>query len=229
MQSIGLIGGMSWESTSHYYTKLNRAIGAAKGGLHSAPLWLHSVDFAPIEVLQREGKWEEAGKQLATAAAALERAGAQGIALCTNTMHKIAPMISEAISVPFLHIAHATARALLDENVREILLLGTRFTMQEAFYKEVLIEQGIRVHIPQETAEIDRIIFEELCKGKVCEPSKAYYVRVIQEHLNAHPATQGVVLGCTEIGMLLEAKDAKIPLFDTTEIHVNALKEFILA
>jgi len=229
MQSIGLIGGMGWESTSHYYTKLNQTIAKVKGGLHSAPLWLHSVDFAPIEVLQREGKWEEAGHQLASAACALERAGAQGIALCTNTMHKIAPMISAAISVPFLHIAHATAQALLKDSVTEILLLGTRFTMEEAFYKEVLAQHGIRVHVPKEIMEINRIIFEELCKGKIDTSSKVYYQNTIKNHLLAHPTTQGVVLGCTEIGMLLTPQDAPVPLFDTTDIHVEAIVKFMLS
>ena len=229
MQSIGLIGGMSWESTSHYYSNINRAIGAAKGGLHSAPLWLHSVDFAPIEVLQREGKWEEAGQKLAYVAQQLERSGAQGIALCTNTMHKVAPLICKAITVPFLHIATATAQVLLKHNVTEILLLGTRFTMQEPFYKEILTQHGITVHVPEKVEELDRIIFEELCKGKVCASSKAYYVRTIQEHLCTHPTTQGVVLGCTEIGMLLEPSDAPISLFDTTTIHVDAIVKFMLS
>jgi len=229
MQSIGLIGGMSWESTSHYYTKINRAIGRAKGGLHSAPLWLHSVDFAPIEALQREGKWEEAGQKLVHIARHLERSGAQGIALCTNTMHKVAPLICGAITVPFLHIASATAQTLLENKVTEILLLGTRFTMQEPFYKEVLTQHGITVHVPEETKELDRIIFEELCKGKVCNSSKSYYQRTILEHLRLCPTTQGVVLGCTEIGMLLEVSDAPIPLFDTTDIHVDAIVKFILS
>jgi aspartate racemase len=229
MKSIGLIGGMSWESTGAYYTKLNRAIAAQLGGLHSAPIWLHSVDFAPIEALQRAHQWDKAGELLAHSAYSLEQAGAEGIALCTNTMHKIAPRVAAKLHVPFIHIAHASGEALHTQGIEEILLLGTRFTMQESFYAKILAQYGITVHFPSQQEELDRIIFQELCLGRFLPRSRAVYEAEILAHLEQHPHTKGVLLACTEIGLLLEEDTLPVPLFDTLDLHVKAIVAFMLA
>lgn len=229
MKSIGLIGGMSWESTRAYYTKLNSAIAAQKGGLHSAPIWLHSVDFAPIEALQRTHQWDKAGELLARSARSLEQAGAEAIALCTNTMHKIAPVIAAKLHVPFIHIAHASGEALRAQGIEEVLLLGTRYTMQEPFYAKILAQYGITVHLPSQQEELDRIIFEELCLGHFYPRAKAVYEAEILTHLKHHPQTKGVLLACTEIGLLLQEDTLPVPLFDTLDLHVKAITAFMLA
>jgi aspartate racemase len=227
MKSIGLIGGMSWESTAQYYSLLNQEIRSRMQGLHSAPIWLHSVDFEPIEKLQSEGKWDEAGEFLAQIALKLENSGAHAIALCTNTMHKVAPKICEKISVPFLHIAHICAKALLEKGIDEVLLLGTRFTMNEPFYTEILNSYNIKVHIPSNPSKIDSIIFNELCLGVIKPDSKSFYIDAICEAQRLYPNIGGVILGCTEIGMLLKEHDSKLPLFDTTLLHVKAIADFV--
>ncbi len=223
MKTIGLIGGMSWESTLSYYTLLNRGVKEIRGGLHSAKIVLYSVDFAPIAQLQNEGRWEEAGEILSFAAKALERAGVDIILLCTNTMHKVAPQIIKHCSVPFLHIAEATANALLKYDARHAILLGTKFTMQESFYKDVLAEQGITTYVPNknDTDSINRIIFSELCMGIIKEDSKKTFLDIIQSLKNDNPSIDSVILGCTEIGLLLCQNDSQLPLFDTTVLHVN--------
>lgn len=223
MKTIGLIGGMSWESTLSYYTLLNKGVKEIRGGLHSAKIVLYSVDFAPIAQLQNEGRWEEAGEILSFAAKALERAGVDIILLCTNTMHKVAPQIIKHCSVPFLHIAEATANALLKYDARHAILLGTKFTMQESFYKDILAAQGITTYVPNknDTDSINRIIFSELCMGIIKEDSKKTFLDIIQSLKNDNPSIDSVILGCTEIGLLLCQNDSQLPLFDTTVLHVN--------
>lgn len=223
MQTIGLIGGMSWESTQSYYALLNEGIKKHLGGLHSAKIILYSVDFATIEQFQREGKWDEAGLLLADAAMALERAGVHMILLCTNTMHKVASHITKQIQVPFIHIAEATAHALCKEGKKHTLLLGTKFTMQEDFYKVILEEHGIKVTIPHESdiEKINSIIFKELCLGQINSSSKAYFLELIEKIYLENKNIDSVILGCTEIGLLLGNTGLLLPYFDTTILHVN--------
>jgi len=224
MKTIGLIGGMSWESTQSYYRLLNIGVKEHLGGLHSAKIILYSVDFAPIEAMQRDGKWNEAGKVLEDAALSLERAGADLLLLCTNTMHKVAPIITSSLKIPFIHIANATAHALQKADKHHAILLGTQFTMQEAFYTSILEQEGIRITIPDTTSieTINRIIFDELCLG-ICEKSsKDVFLNIIHQLYNDDKTIDSVILGCTEIGLLLEEKDSFLPLFDTTLLHVNA-------
>lgn len=230
MKTIGLIGGMSWESTIPYYRHLNEAVKARLGGLHSAKLVLFSVDFHEIERLQQSGDWEQAGRLLADAAQALERAGAELLVLCTNTMHKVAPAIEQAVNIPLLHIADPTAAAIQAAGLDRVGLLGTRFTMEQAFYRERLEQRhGIRVLIPDEAQrqDVHRIIYEELCLGQVREESRETYRRIIAS-LVAQGA-QAVILGCTEIGLLVGAGDASVPLFDTTALHAQQAAEWALA
>jgi len=221
MQTIGLIGGMSWESTQTYYRLINQQVRARLGGLHSARLVLYSVDFAEIEALQQSGDWVAAGEILGSAAHSLEVAGVDFLMLCTNTMHKVAPYIERAVAVPLLHIADATAEALIAEGVHRVGLLGTRFTMEQAFYRERLEAHGIEVLIPDETQRevIHDIIFRELCQGVTTPGSKTAYLEVVE--VLAGQGAQGVILGCTEIGLLIQAGDTEIPLFDTTAIHAE--------
>jgi aspartate racemase len=224
MKTIGLIGGMSWESTAHYYAALNRETAARLGGLHSAPILLHSVDFAPIEVLQRAGDWAEAGRQLAAVARGLEAQGADLIGLATNTMHIVADAIAEGLSVPMIHIADPTAAALLADGVRRVGLLGTRFTMEQPFYRERLAAGGLEVLVPETgITNLNGIIYEELCRGIVRDPSRAIYVEAIAR-LAARGA-EAVILGCTEIGMLITDDVSPIPVYDTTALHAKALVE----
>lgn len=227
MKTIGLIGGMSWESTLSYYTLLNEGVKVKLGGLHSAKIILHSVDFAPIAHFQSEGKWEEAAHIIQEAALSLERAGVDFILLCTNTMHKILPLITPQIKTPFLHIAEATANALLAQGMRNVILLGTRFTMQEHFYSDILHAHGISVVTPDAPSieKINRIIYEELCVGKIETASKEVFLEIIQRLKTNDPSIDAVILGCTEIGLLLDQKSSSLALFDTTILHVNeALK-----
>jgi aspartate racemase len=229
VKTIGLIGGMSWESTLEYYRLINEAVKARLGGLHSAKCLLLSVDFAEIEVLQRQARWAEAGQMLARAAADLERGGADCIVLCTNTMHKLADEIQAAVNLPFLHIADAAGAAVRAAGIQRVGLLGTRFTMDEDFYKGRLARQfGLEVLIPDapERELVDRVIFEELVLGVIRPESKAAYLAVIAGL--AQRGAQGVILGCTEIGLLVQAGDCGVPLFDTTRIHAQAAVEFAL-
>ena len=223
MKTIGLIGGMSWESTVPYYRTINETVKAQLGGLHSAKLVLVSVDFAEIEHLQKVGDWATAGQLLAAAALSLERAGADFMVLCTNTMHKVAPAIEAAVSIPFLHIADPTAQAIKESGVTTVGLLGTRFTMEQAFYKDRLSEQhGLRVLVPPSDARdtVHRVIYDELCLGQVRDDSRQAY-RAIMAELVAQGA-QAIILGCTEISLLVGAADASVPLFDTTAIHARS-------
>ena len=215
---------MSWESTLSYYTLLNEGVKAKLGGLHSAKIILHSVDFAPIERFQSEGKWEEAALVIQEAALSLERAGVDFILLCTNTMHKILPLITPHVKTPFLHIAEATAKALNAQGAHKAILLGTKFTMQETFYTEVLKAHRIEVVIPDAMSieKINRIIFEELCVGKIETASKAIFLDIINALKSRDKTIDAVILGCTEIGLLLDQKSYHLPLFDTTVLHVNA-------
>ena len=229
MQIIGLIGGMSWESTAQYYRLINEHVKQRLGGLHSARLVLYSVDFHDIETLQHAGRWAEAGAQLAIAARALEAAGAQCIVLCTNTMHKVADAIMAATPVPLLHIADATARAIRGAGLRQVGLLGTRFTMEQDFYRGRLEQHGIGVIIPEagERELVHRVIYDELCLGLVRAESRERY-RAILAGLIGRGA-QGIVFGCTEIGLLVSAADAPVPVFDTTAIHAASAVDFALA
>lgn len=230
MKTIGLIGGMSWESTIPYYRHLNEMVKTRLGGLHSAKLVLFSVDFQEIERLQQSGDWDQAGCLLADAAQALERAGAELLVLCTNTMHKVAPAIEQAVGIPLLHIADPTAGAIKAAVLHTVGLLGTRFTMEQAFYRERLEQRhGIRVLIPDapQREDVHRIIYEELCLGQVRAESRAIYRAVIAS-LVAQGA-QAVILGCTEIGLLVDAGDASVPLFDTTRLHAQQAAEWALA
>lgn len=222
MALLGILGGMSWESTATYYRLLNEGVRQRHGGLHSAPLLLHSVDFATIAALQKAGEWEAAGVLLAAAAQGLERAGAGAILLATNTMHKVAAPIEAAVSIPLLHIGDAVGQALQAAGVQKVALLGTRFTMQQAFYRERLAERfGLEVLLPssEEMAEIDRIIFAELCMGVFTSPSRSFYQQCLQ-HLHDQGA-QAAILGCTEIGLLLEGTQNPLPLVDSTGEHVQ--------
>jgi aspartate racemase len=228
MKTIGLIGGMSWESTAHYYRILNQETAARLGGLHSAPVIVHSVDFAPIAAMQSEGRWHQAGALLAGIAAGLEHAGAGVIGLATNTMHKVAEPIIAAIGVPFVHIAEPTADALLADGFGTVGLLGTRFTMEEPFYLDGLRQRGLEALVPEvDRTNLNGIIYEELCRGIVREESRRVYVSAI-ERLAARGA-EAVILGCTEIGMLIDDSVSPLPVYDTTELHARALVTAALA
>lgn len=221
MKTIGLIGGMSWESTVTYYQVINETVKKELGGLHSAKCILYSVDFDEIEKYQSAGEWNKSAEVLAQAASALERAGADFIVICTNTMHKVAPEISRKITVPLLHIADMTAIELKKSNIKKVGLLGTKYTMQQAFYKNVLQANGIEVIVPDDAGieVVNSIIYDELCIGKISAQSKAAYLRIISELSNK--GAQGIILGCTEIGILVKQSDTTVPLFDTALIHAQ--------
>ena len=230
MKTIGLLGGMSWESTLPYYRHINEAVRERLGGLHSARLVLYSLDFHEIEALQRQGDWAAAGTLLADAARRLESAGADFLLLCTNTMHKVADAIEAASALPLLHIADPTAAAIPAAGLQRVGLLGTRFTMEQPFYRQRLEDRhGIQVLVPDEPdrAEVHRVIYEELCRGVVSEASRQAYRQVITR-LVARGA-QAVILGCTEIGLLVRADDAEVPLFDTCVLHAQAAAERALS
>lgn len=228
MKTIGLIGGMSWESTVEYYRLINEEVKARLGGLHSAKCLLYSVDFDEIEHYQATDDWKSAARALSEAAVRLERGGADFIVLCTNTMHKVADEIRASVSIPLLHIADATAEKILSKDIKRIGLLGTRYTMEQEFYKSRLEEKGLRVMIPGERdrAIVHRIIYEELCLGKILEESRGQFIRIIDAL--AGRGAEGVILGCTEIGLLLKEEDSRVPLFDTTRIHAEAAVDFAL-
>lgn len=221
MKTIGMLGGMSWESTLSYYRALNQGVKEALGGLHSAKILLNSVDFAEIEILQHEGRWDETAALLAEAARALENAGADFLMICTNTMHKVAPQIQAKIEIPILHIADATANVLLQDGVKRVGLLGTRFTMEQAFYRERIEAQGIEVLVPDQNARdsVHRVIYEELCLGKINSDSKACFLNIV-DALAANGA-EAVILGCTEIALLIQQADTSVRLYDTTAIHAE--------
>lgn len=219
----GLLGGMSWESTALYYRWINEGVRQKLGGLHSAPLLMNSVDFATIEALQASGNWDAAGDALATAALELESAGADFIVICTNTMHKVTDAIEARISIPILHIADATAMAIKARNIQTVALLGTGFTMSETFYTGRLISQfGLDVLLPTapEQQEIHDIIYQELCLGVINAESKQRYLDVIRSL--SHQGAEGIILGCTEITLLVKQSDLTLPVFDTTALHAAA-------
>lgn len=223
MKTIGVIGGMSWESTIPYYRVINEAVKQRLGGLHSARIMLVSMDFHDIEVLQREGRWDEAGDMLAQAARVLETAGADFIVLATNTMHKVAHSITAAVNIPLLHIADPTAEAIKAAGVSTVGLIGTRFTMEETFYRRRLEEtHGIRVLVPDQADRelVHRVIYDELCLGMIRPASRDAYRAVLARLVSR--GAQALVLGCTEISLLVGPEDASVPLFDTTTLHAAA-------
>jgi aspartate racemase len=222
MKTIGLIGGMSWASTVPYYRVINQTVAERLGGLHSAQLLLYSVDFEPIEKLQRDDRWEDAAAILADAARRLERAGADFIVVCTNTMHRVAPQVESAVTIPLLHIADATADRILEARIDTIGLLGTRFTMEQEFYRGRLEKRGLRVITPgrEDREVVHRVIYDELCLGRTEEASRGEYLRIAASL--ADRGAEGVILGCTEIGMLLRDGDLAVPFFDTARIHAEA-------
>lgn len=223
MKTIGVIGGMSWESTTTYYRYLNEEIKQAKGGLHSAKVVINSVDFAEIEQLQRQDDWQQSGDLLASAARSLQSAGADFFLIATNTMHKVATQVEQAVDIPLLHIADATGEALVNQGITTVGLLGTAFTMEQSFYKQRLTDKfGIKVIVPNGVQRrlVHDVIYQELCLGKVNSRSKDDFCTIIEEL--ASNGAQGVILGCTEIGLLVSQSDLSVPLFDTVAIHAKA-------
>jgi len=229
MKTIGLIGGMSWQSSMEYYRIINEAVRDRLGDHHSAKIIMYSLDFAEIEPLQHQGRWEEATKLMIAAVRQVENGGADFLIICTNTMHKMADDIQKHITIPLLHIADATAQRIKAQRLRKIGLLGTRFTMEEDFYKSRLIKKhGLDVIIPneQEREIVHRVIYEELCLGEIKPSSRAQYIRIM-DNLVGNGA-EGIILGCTEIGLLVGEKEGQVPLFDTTKIHALAAVEYAL-
>ena len=221
LKTIGLIGGMSWESTATYYKIINETIKEKLGGLHSAKCILYSVDFQEIEECQANGNWEKSGEILGEAANNLEKAGADFIVICTNTMHKVVNQIKEKISIPILHIAEMTAEKILEKGLKNIALLGTKYTMEQDFYKSKLIEKGINVIIPDKNdiEIINEVIYDELCLGTINSDSKKKFLEIVDK-LRSKGA-EGIILGCTEIGLLIKNEDTDVPLFDTAIIHAE--------
>lgn len=217
-----MIGGMSWESSAEYYRLMNVEVKLQLGGLHSAKCILYSVDFQEIEHYQAEGEWSKAGQVLAEAAQSLESAGAEFIVICTNTMHKVIDIITEKITIPILHIADATANQIEKASLQKVALLGTKYTMEQDFYRARVEDFGIEVLVPfaEERTEVNRIIYEELCLGKIEQTSKDYYLQVIENLVQL--GAQGIILGCTEIGLLIKQEDVNVPVFDTTLLHAQA-------
>lgn len=229
MKTLGLIGGMSWESTIPYYRIINEAVKERLGGLHSARLILYSVDFAEIEACQAAGDWAKSAEIMADAAVKLQQAGADYIVICTNTMHKVVPEMLSKLQIPVIHIADATAAALKKKGIRKAALLGTKYTMTQDFYKQRLADNGIEVVVPEadDIEIVNDVIYNELCRGEIKESSRKKYAEIINK-LKAAGAG-GVILGCTEIGLLIRAEDAVLPVFDTTVIHANRAAEMALA
>lgn len=221
LKTIGLIGGMSWESTATYYKIINETVKEKLGGLHSAKCILYSVDFQEIEECQANGNWEKSGEILGEAAYNLEKAGADFIVICTNTMHKVVNQIKEKISIPILHIAEMTAEKILEKGLKNIALLGTKYTMEQDFYKSKLIEKGINVIIPDKNdiETINEVIYDELCLGTINSNSKKKFLEIVDK-LRSKGA-EGIILGCTEIGLLIKNEDTDVPLFDTAIIHAE--------
>ena len=229
MKTIGMLGGMSWESTALYYRTINELVRQQLGGLHSAKMVLHSVNFEEIETLQRAGDWQRAGEILGEAARGLELAGADFLLICTNTMHLVAPQVSEYIQIPLLHLADATAKRLRVAGISKVGLLGTAYTMEQAFYKERIEAAGIEVVIPQRAGrkEVNRIIFSELCLGVVSDDSRQIYLREID--LMRATGARAVIEGCTEITLLVQQQHTNMPLFDTTAIHAQEAVQLALS
>ncbi|MET1180790.1 aspartate/glutamate racemase family protein [Peribacillus simplex] len=219
MKTIGLIGGMSWESSLEYYRLINEEVKAKLGGLHSAKCILYSVDFEEIERYQAEGDWDSSGKLLGEAALSLEKAGAEMIVICTNTMHKVVGYIEEKVSLPILHIADSTAKQIQKSKISTVGLLGTKYTMEQDFYKTRIESNGIKVLIPNEEDRkvINQVIYEELCLGEIQQSSRDLYKKVIKGLVD--DGAEGIILGCTEIGLLVKQEDSEVPLFDTAVIH----------
>ncbi|MBN6889867.1 amino-acid racemase [Cytobacillus horneckiae] len=219
MKVIGLIGGMSWESSVEYYRIINEEVKRRLGGLHSGRCLLYSVDFEEIERFQSEGDWKKAGETLGDVAHSLEKGGADFIVICTNTMHKVIDDIQEKINIPIIHIADATANKIKEQGISSVGLLGTRYTMEQDFYKSRLESNGIKVIVPNDNEReiVNKIIYEELCLGEVQQTSRDYYKKVIQSLIET--GAEGIILGCTEIGLLIKPEDSDVPLFDTTNIH----------
>jgi aspartate racemase len=229
MKTIGLLGGMSWESTELYYRLINEGVKAKMGGLHSAWIAMVSVDFQEIEAMQHQGDWQGAGQALAQAAQQVEAAGADFLLICTNTMHKVAPQIQAAIQIPILHLADATARRIQAAGIKTIGLLGTNFTMEQDFYKGRLMEHGLEVLVPpkEDRDIVHRVIYDELCLGQVKDASRMAYLRIMAELCQR--GAEGVIEGCTEIVMLVQQQHTDIPLFDTTSIHAEeAVRQALL-
>ena len=229
MKTIGLLGGMSWESTLSYYKSINQGVKQQLGGLNSAKICLYSVNFEQIEKLQHQGKWDETAEILSDAACSVEKGGADVLLICTNTMHKVAPQIEENISIPILHIADATAEKLLEEKISKVGLLGTNFTMEQEFYKGRLTDKfAIDVVVPEEEdrLKVHNIIYQELCRGEIKESSRAEYIRIIDKLRNQ--GAEAVILGCTEIALLVQQQHTDVPLFDTTAIHAEAAVRFAI-
>ncbi|WP_342603031.1 aspartate/glutamate racemase family protein [Peribacillus sp. FSL E2-0159] len=219
MKTIGLIGGMSWESSLAYYRLINEEVKVKLGGLHSAKCILYSVDFEEIERYQAEGDWESSGKLLGDVALSLEKAGAEMIVICTNTMHKVIGYIEEKVSLPILHIADSTAKQIQKSKISTVGLLGTKYTMEQDFYKTRIESNGIKVLIPndEDRKVINKVIYEELCLGEIQQSSREYYKKVIKGLVD--DGAEGIILGCTEIGLLVKPEDSEVPLFDTAVIH----------
>ncbi|WHP47209.1 aspartate/glutamate racemase family protein [Mannheimia bovis] len=228
MKTLGILGGMSAESTVSYYLNINRAVNQALGGNSSAKIFISSVNFEEIVQHQKQGNWQRAGEILAEQAKLLEQAGADGILLATNTMHKVANQITDNISVPFLHILDCVADSIQAKGLSKVALLGTQFTMSDNFYRDGLLERGITPIVPDESTqkEIHRIIFDELCLGKIEQNSKDFYLKTIKDL--AALGAEGVILGCTEIGLLIQQSDSELPFFDTAALHSQMAVEFVL-
>lgn len=228
MRTLGLIGGMSWESTLPYYRLINERVRERLGGLHSAKLLLYSVDFAEVEALQHRGDWTAAGELMVDAAQRLQRGGAEAVVICTNTMHLLAPDIERAVDLPLLHIADVAADAIRARGLQRIALLGTRFTMEQPFHRERLAAHGLDVLVPEaaERLDIHRVIYDELCRGEIRDASRERYREIIAALVGR--GAQGVVLGCTEIGLLVGDDDAAVPMLDTTALHARAAADWAI-
>jgi aspartate racemase len=229
MKRIGLLGGMSWESSAEYYRLLNEMVRDRLGGLHSAECLLFSVDFAEIEALQVEGRWDEAGRRLAEAAGVLERGGADLVLLCTNTMHKVADAVEQALTVPLVHLGDTTAGAVLSGGARRVGLLGTGFTMEQDFYRDRLASHGLDVVVPgpEDRALVHRVIYDELCVGIVNDDSREAYRAVIRRLVDE--GCEGIIYGCTEIELLVGQEDSPVPVFPTTRLHAEAAVDLALS
>ncbi|CAM2963056.1 MULTISPECIES: aspartate/glutamate racemase family protein [Vibrio] len=230
MKTIGMLGGMSWESTVSYYKAINEGVKQALGGLHSAKIALYSVNFDEIEQLQRVGDWDQAGVILGDAAKSIQAGGADFLLICTNTMHKVLPQIEEQIDIPVLHIADATANKLIEDGISKVGLLGTAFTMEQDFYKRRISEKfGIEVIVPEheEREVVHRVIYDELCQGQILSESREHYITIIDNLRRA--GAEAVILGCTEIALLVEQQHTQVKLYDTTKIHAEEAVKLALS